>query len=85
MKKAMTMSITLIAAMVVALVVILILIVMFTGAMDKGNKGVSDTINPIVDDKLPCASHCSTCCLEHSRTYCESTAPAGCECPGCQP
>ncbi|MEA2003915.1 MAG: hypothetical protein U9O53_03060 [archaeon] len=89
MKKGMTISITLIMAMLVALVIALVLINMFSGSMEKGNRGLTDSLNSTTGDKtgIACTSHCATCCLSHSESYCEDVdhgAPSDyCECPNC--
>ena len=89
MKKAMTMSITLVIAAVIALVVAMVLIVMFGGAMEKGNQGLTGSMDTTTGDEtgVACNTHCATCCLSHDQTYCEDEthgAPSNdCSCPNC--
>ncbi|NOQ55902.1 MAG: hypothetical protein GQ477_03805 [Nanohaloarchaea archaeon] len=85
MRKGMTITITLVMAMLVALVVAFVLISMFGTAMGDGGEGMTDSIAVMTDNEtgLACNSHCTTCCVTGSKTYCENTlngAPQGCKC-----
>ena len=89
MRKGMTIAITLIMAMLVALVIAFVLISMFGGSMEKGNTGLTGSLDSTTGDTtgIACTSHCATCCLSHSESYCEDVdhgAPSeDCECPNC--
>ncbi len=89
MRKGITISITLVMAMLVALVIAFVIISMFTNSMDKGNIGLTGSLNGTTGDKtgIACTSHCATCCLSHDSNDCNyplnSNAPLNCECPNC--
>lgn len=84
----MTIAITLVMAMLVALVVAFVLISMFGTSMDKGGRGLTGSLDSTTDDKtgLACSTHCATCCISGSESYCKSSAsgaPTNCECNNC--